>query len=167
VQQRNLNSSVLKDCRLLRCVMDFQSSLQCSEPRDRVFGILALVKECSVGDIKVDYSRSVVDVYTDALCHIYRWYRSLDFLCSVEIPGKDHHTLHGLLSWVLDWTRPIHSNFYQSFKEYGASGTIPPLSNPFSKDRRILNVQGMKVVSVLKSIRRKRERKSIARYLLA
>jgi hypothetical protein len=147
--------------------MDFQHALQVSEPRDRVFGILALSTDFSTKDIKIDYGRSVADVYRNSLYHIYRLYGSLDFLCAVEIPRENHYNPHNLPSWIPNWDRPLYSSFFKVWKNYRASGDFTPPSNPFSKNGRSLKLQGLRISTVLKSVRWEQERKLIARHIVA
>ena len=167
-RSQNRNELVSEDCRLLRCLIDFRNSLHCSEPRDRVYGILSLVSDCNVEDISIDYSRPVVDIYVDTLRHIYHQYHSLDFLCAVGVTRTHHQNPHNLPSWTPDWNSSSYTNtLLKPEKEYRASGTLVPLSHPFSVDGKILTVQGMRIGKVICSIQSERERKPIAWYVAA
>ncbi|KAK4450871.1 heterokaryon incompatibility protein-domain-containing protein [Podospora aff. communis PSN243] len=73
-----------------------------TDPRDKVYGLLALVDGLS-GEKKIepDYTKSVVEVYTDTVTHILREDRSLDVL--YRLPEmEEHKRLEGLPSWVVD-----------------------------------------------------------------
>ena len=83
---------------LLYMLTGFRKS-QCSDPRDKVNGLLGLAKAQEVVGLRPDYSLSVEEVYCRTASHIIRTSRSLDVLavCSSS-PGSQI-----LPSWVPDW----------------------------------------------------------------
>ncbi|KAL5313474.1 hypothetical protein ACEPPN_019207 [Leptodophora sp. 'Broadleaf-Isolate-01'] len=165
MKRRNCNDIALEDCRLLRCLSDFQNTLQVTNPRDRVFGILSLTTDCSPKSIKIDYCKSVAEVYRDSAYYIYRRYGSLDFLCVVERFRENNNNSHDLPSWLPDWNRSLYSNSPWGRQTYRASGDLRPRSKAFSGDGRALKVRGVKIGNVLKSDQWEPGRKPIARHV--
>jgi hypothetical protein len=69
--------------------------LKCQDPRDRVFALLSLCDHVGTS-LQADYSKTVVQVYTE-VAHHYR--NQVDFLVYVVFPS----TVEGLPSWVPNW----------------------------------------------------------------
>jgi hypothetical protein len=62
---------LLGNCKLdLRLAIRRFANMQCEDPRDKVYGFLGLVNEQE--RLEVDYSKSLYQVYSDALNFIYR-----------------------------------------------------------------------------------------------
>ncbi|RDW59081.1 hypothetical protein BP5796_12005 [Coleophoma crateriformis] len=40
----------------------------CSDPRDKIYALLGLASDCQSGEIEVDYSKSLFEVYKDVVC---------------------------------------------------------------------------------------------------
>ena len=80
--------------------------LNSTDPRDKFYGILGLVKECSKSwhiksELpKPDYQRSVEEVYTEFSKFYLRTTENLGILSMVE--DKSHRQLQGIPSWVPD-----------------------------------------------------------------
>jgi hypothetical protein len=51
---------------LERLLEDFQAA-ECKEPRDKIFGFLGLAHDCQDGSIEPDYTRPLLDLYTDMI----------------------------------------------------------------------------------------------------
>jgi hypothetical protein len=51
---------------LERLLEDFQAA-KCKEPRDKIFGFLGLAHDCQDGSIEPDYTRPLLDLYTDMI----------------------------------------------------------------------------------------------------
>ena len=75
--------------------------LKAADPRDRVYGMLGLVKEIGDGDLRVDYELSVGEVYSDAIEFSLRQTQSLHFLAQATMADRNPDL--ALPSWVPDW----------------------------------------------------------------
>lgn len=104
-----------------------------TDPRDKVFSLLGVVKEHFVGepelpageDVVIDYSRPVEEVYKDVVRHIVRKTNSLDVLCACQNPDRDD----GLPSWAPDWKVKRTNGPIQNPDQWGH---IHFASKPFS-----------------------------------
>ncbi|KAI1503759.1 heterokaryon incompatibility protein-domain-containing protein [Biscogniauxia marginata] len=63
--------------------------LEATEPRDRVYGMLGLAKDCAEDDILPDYNLPLSEVYSSVIKNHARNYRSLDFLCYYDQLPQD------------------------------------------------------------------------------
>ncbi|KAK2809800.1 hypothetical protein FQN50_003440 [Emmonsiellopsis sp. PD_5] len=84
---------------LLRLLID-TSSYKCSDPRDKVFGLLGLVQEQG---LTPDYSISVEDVYTGIAAYIIKHHRNFDIF-GLASTGK---SAYALPSWVPDFSQKL------------------------------------------------------------
>lgn len=119
-----------------------QAELQCSDDRDRVYGVLSLAENYLEGDIRINYSLSIAEVYTSVPEYVINKYNSLEFLtCASANTTPDQADLP---TWVPDWR-----NWRTEFKYHDAPlyrGT--PLSSRVAEVPRIsrclktLHVQG-------------------------
>ncbi|KAJ5974359.1 heterokaryon incompatibility protein-domain-containing protein [Penicillium waksmanii] len=73
------------------------SQYDCSDPRDKVFGVLGLVDEA----IRPDYSLSVEDVYTGIAAYLATYLGDMRIL---NFAGSSQSNLD-IPSWVPDWTQ--------------------------------------------------------------
>lgn len=73
------------------------SQYECSDARDKVFGVLGLVDEA----IRPDYSLSVEDVYTGVAAYLATYLRDMRIL---NFAGSARSNLD-IPSWVPDWTQ--------------------------------------------------------------
>ena len=85
-------------------------SRKCGNPRDKVYAILGICNDVKMGDITVDYSSSVAQVYYETAEYILRKERSLKLLSACQSYGSSAETP----SWVPDWSidarfRPMRS----------------------------------------------------------
>jgi hypothetical protein len=81
-------------------------NLQAFEPRDKVFGTLAICDGVGLGTPIVDYSRNVPDVYTAATI---AWLERLDSLTCITLACTARKT-PGLPSWVIDWNSQTYQD---------------------------------------------------------
>ncbi|CZR66519.1 uncharacterized protein PAC_16420 [Phialocephala subalpina] len=96
-------------------------NLLCTNPRDKIYGVLGLATDIRPGELLPDYSLSCQEVYHAATIFCVNKYKSLEVLCQVRHPKS----LPALPSWVPDWT--VISSLGQSLgfnlsENYSASG---------------------------------------------
>jgi hypothetical protein len=118
-------------------------NLQCTDPRDKLYGILGLSSDIHEGELVPDYGRSCQEIYIEVAKLCIHKYHSLAVLCCVRNPKG----LSGLPSWVPDWnTIPATGEIlgFRSSEKYSAAGTTIP-SFKFSADGLILNTSGKSV----------------------
>ncbi|TLD20688.1 hypothetical protein PspLS_08543 [Pyricularia sp. CBS 133598] len=80
---------------------------KCSDPRDRLYGLLSQLGEHERANIVPDYTRSVADIYTEITCGQVRRDDRLDVITDCEL-GEEPSPL-ALPSWVPDWSTPMES----------------------------------------------------------
>ncbi|KAL9085613.1 MAG: hypothetical protein Q9165_007513 [Trypethelium subeluteriae] len=88
----------------LPLALDCLRGLECSDPRDKVYGALGIYAEFA-NSIRVDYSASLREVYTWAAIDIIRQSRSLDLITLATIPSVQLRHPE-TPSWVPDWRAP-------------------------------------------------------------
>ena len=84
----------------LQRVMEITRDANCSDERDRVYGILSLVGERKELAIQVDYNLSTVEVFKELMLKIAIDLKNLALLTSCEL----NNTNSGLPSWVPNWS---------------------------------------------------------------
>jgi hypothetical protein len=73
---------------------------KCSDPRDRVFGILSMIDESEkIIDIQPDYTKSTAEVYQDVALRFIDKIQTLALLDSCNLDGKQL----GMPTWVPNW----------------------------------------------------------------
>ncbi|KAK5653286.1 hypothetical protein OQA88_9185 [Cercophora sp. LCS_1] len=78
-----------------------------TDPRDKVYGLLALVRNWHGGvPLVPDHTKPVEQVYTDVVVKILRDRRSADLLCRPPDLEEDKR-LEGLPSWVPDFSQGV------------------------------------------------------------
>ncbi|TGO20359.1 hypothetical protein BPAE_0303g00030 [Botrytis paeoniae] len=105
---------------------------RCSDPRDKIYGLLGILATEEVSFIHPDYSIDIALLYGNTVVDIINKARNLDILSQLW-PRKWHCT--GVLagkgpSWIRDWTaeRPSHvlvdtvSGRHRLFPKFSASG---------------------------------------------
>ncbi|KAL9113652.1 MAG: hypothetical protein Q9187_007590 [Circinaria calcarea] len=128
---------------LLTNLLFWSYHFHCTDPRDKVFGLLALAKDGSDPFLAPDYGQSVQETYARITRNLIGRNGYLSILCSVSHPKE----IQNLPSWVPDWTS--HLYFRQVFGPYFAKLGIfdypkSPLKRKpyFSPDLRTLMVYG-------------------------
>ena len=128
---------------LLTNLLFWSYHFDCTDPRDKVFGLLALAKDGSDPFLAPDYGQGVQETYARVTRYLIGRNGCLSILCSVSHPKK----IQNLPSWVPDWTS--HLCFRQGFGSYFAKlGTFDYPKSPlkkkpyFSPDLRTLLVHG-------------------------
>jgi len=88
--------------------LQFSRALRCSDPRDRIFGLLSLVKSSPFGDssptnLVPDYTKSAADVYCDVTKACLSEY---DVFWKWEVYGYEQspdHIIEDLPTWIPIW----------------------------------------------------------------
>lgn len=82
-------------------VRDELLSMECSDPRDRIYGLLAVIEDDQIDSLAVDYSLSTAEVYTSVAKHCLgntKADNNMLLVCELS-PGR----MANLPSWVPDW----------------------------------------------------------------
>jgi hypothetical protein len=78
--------------------------LQCTNPRDRVYAVLAIIRRrCPGLDVRPDYQKPVFKVYEDFVTRYMRQSRDISFLTACQL--KDDTS--DIPSWVPDWSNRV------------------------------------------------------------
>lgn len=92
----------------LSLYLRFVQASRCSDPRDKVFGLLGLRGSAKISfprlaesKLPVNYSKSVQQVYQDAAEYIILSQQDLEICYAHSLRSK---TIEGLPSWVPDWS---------------------------------------------------------------
>jgi hypothetical protein len=123
--------------------------LRCTNPRDKVFGLLGLIQDLTAEDLKVDYSLLVCAVYINAAKALTQHYGTLSWLCQTMLGHADDR--HKFPTWLPDWSSDeyVYEIGDCMVRQKSACGTLAP-GAVFSADERELRVTGFKVDEVLK-----------------
>ncbi|KAK7974392.1 hypothetical protein PG989_016240 [Apiospora arundinis] len=79
----------------------FRNAAVSTDPRDHIYGMLALIDSKGAGMPEVNYSLSTAEAYTAVAVHHFRTAKRLGLLMSCELaPNR----IPGLPSWVPDWS---------------------------------------------------------------
>ena len=93
----------------------------CSDPRDKVFGILGILSPYTRSEFPVDLSLSVKEVYINVVDYLLSTTESLDVICeSIHFPL--HTNSADLPSWVPDWSHSPETAALGSWYNFSASG---------------------------------------------
>jgi hypothetical protein len=111
---------------LLRHMHKFEAS----DPRDKAFSLLDLAYDAVGADgeelVRIDYRKSVEEIYGDVACNLIKTTSSLGIISSVG--ALEAKKLKNLPSWVPDWTTSQeNTTFYDPsspYNSYRASGDI-------------------------------------------
>lgn len=134
-------------------------SADATDPRDKVYSLLGVARDRSVGvpelpsgpDVAVDYSRSVARIYRDCARHIVKTTLSLDILCACQNPG-DGRAAGGIPSWVPDWSTRRTNGPVQNPDQWGhihfASRPVAAVAYMEPPDEDTLVVSGVYVDTV-------------------
>lgn len=77
-------------------------SLEATDPRDRVYGVLSLVKDLNDRDVNINYELSVCEVYCNVIKFALRQTKSLSFLTDATL--ADRNPALCLPTWLPDWS---------------------------------------------------------------
>ncbi|KAI2469315.1 heterokaryon incompatibility protein-domain-containing protein [Annulohypoxylon bovei var. microspora] len=115
---------------------------KCSDQRDRIYGIMGQLREIGSISFVPDYSKSVVEVYTDATRKYIEHFDKLEILsqCELRTPGSSLD----LPSWVPDWSSYMLSSQVHAL--------LPPIFDILpavaSIDDRLLRAHGIRCDTV-------------------
>jgi hypothetical protein len=140
------SSNKLVETRSLLRDLRATTFFDCYDPRDRVYGILGIAKHSNQIKewIKVDYSHSVLQVYTDVARVIIESDNSLDSICGAGRTGSEIREQEEFPSWVIDWR--IRIDIERQLRPYlysTAAGTKP--QSAFTNGGRGLDIKGLSV----------------------
>ncbi|VUC27278.1 unnamed protein product [Clonostachys rosea] len=116
-------------------VMALFRTRDCSDPRDRIFGMLGLKfkDETLNNNIEVDYKTPVDQLYESVTLKMIESSQSLDILSHVLRGSFIKQRIHTLPSWVPDWTAEMDATSHLMYGErtkfldqFQASGQLRP-----------------------------------------
>ncbi|KAI1209669.1 heterokaryon incompatibility protein-domain-containing protein [Annulohypoxylon truncatum] len=115
---------------------------KCSDPRDRIYGIMGQLRETDQIVFMPDYSKSVAEVYTEVTRKYIEHFNKLEVLnqCELRTPSP----FPGLPSWVPDW-----SSFLSSSQVHAVLPAIFDLLPAVASiDDRLLRAHGIRCGTV-------------------
>lgn len=140
-------STLSEDNLSLLVLLSTTFKLECTDDRDRLYGILHLARDYVEGDITINYESSVSEVYTSFAEFVLRKYNSLNFLLYAGIDWRDPSRDRVLPTWVPDWrdssTRTWLSNSPKQLQEL--TSPVPKLKSTISGDGAVLKTYGMRI----------------------
>lgn len=125
---------------LQRLTWDIRNA-KCTDPRDRVFGLLSMVHKSSAIDLRPDYRKSVSQVYQDVVLHILERSKSLRLLARCEI---DDFLNNGIPSWAPNFAIPCH--YQLPLRDMDAAGVS--IAHARYLGNGVLSVKGARVATV-------------------
>ncbi|MCJ1391307.1 hypothetical protein MMC18_004170 [Xylographa bjoerkii] len=118
--------------------------LQCADERDRVFGLVTLVKGYNEGDMPIDYQLSVTEVYVNVVRYVLLKDKSLDFLLFACL--RDGEIGQIFPSWVPDWSTQSRSYIPRDHYTNSLTCDVLCINTPqISNCGRVLRVQGIQI----------------------
>ena len=126
-------------------LMGFIQMAQCSDPRDRIYGVLSIVDHTDrqLG-ITPNYSLPVRDVYQDVVVRTLERYKKLDMLTSCLLRDGDDNK-ENMPSWVPDWSKSSDIPF-QLYYGTTASGSIMAQAEHLGDG--VLRAAGVRVATI-------------------
>lgn len=132
-----------RNANVLNCLL-LCANKSCSDPRDKLYGILGILPERERALFQVDYNTSIRDVYTDIVDYVLTTTGNLDVICC----ASNSHFLENpnmLPSWVPNWSQEArwrHPMVKIPLTRFAASGnTMAQYS--FSNQRRKLAISAI------------------------
>ncbi|KAL8756673.1 MAG: hypothetical protein Q9184_004426 [Pyrenodesmia sp. 2 TL-2023] len=133
----------MRDGNKLKSVFAQTRLAQCSDQRDRVYGILNLVGKHERFGVKPDYNKSLGEVYRDLLVRSssVKGHRSLLPCCELN------YGTQALASWIPEWSVPKRCTDILDSKASGPSSTQARLSG---EGKNVLNMVGVCVTHIIR-----------------
>ncbi|KAL8788724.1 MAG: hypothetical protein Q9213_001538 [Squamulea squamosa] len=97
-----LQISILEDQSSLTDILRRTKDAQCSDPRDKIYGVLNLVKESKRLGIRPDYTKTIVEVFRDVMIKSIFTNGDLTLLTCYELQDERGN----ISSWIPDWSVP-------------------------------------------------------------
>ncbi|TVY16431.1 Heterokaryon incompatibility protein 6, OR allele [Lachnellula arida] len=125
---------------LLRLLL-ISHGLDCTDIKDKVYGVLGMAPKDPGPWLKIDYALPVLAIFRNTALSILHGKRGFDVLALVRHPKR----ISGLPSWAPDWTSLIPPDFYiLEEKWYSASGNGTSAINiEVSRDCSTITVDGL------------------------
>lgn len=127
---------------LQRLTWDIRNA-KCTDPRDRVYGILSMVHKSSAVELRPDYTKSVGEVYQEVVLHILERSKNLRILARCEM-AEDEEELSGIPSWAPNFAVP--SRYQLALRDMSAAGDS--LAHARYLGDGVLGVTGVRVTTV-------------------
>ena len=93
----------LRDQLSITTVLKTTTNAQCSDQRDRVYGILELIEKSSRPNIQPDYTKTTVDVFRDLMLTMAIFHQDLSLLTLCKTLDLPTH----MPSWVPNLSKPV------------------------------------------------------------
>ncbi|KAI1283441.1 heterokaryon incompatibility protein-domain-containing protein [Xylaria sp. FL0933] len=108
-------------------------SLKCKDPRDKVFGILGLVRNTDHPLIHPDYNKTEIQVYKDVAKYVFTVENTSRKLLALPFAGVGHcRRLQELPSWVPDWAANMRRKRGEGDDEDQVDDVLSPSQYTFS-----------------------------------
>ncbi|KAI1753350.1 heterokaryon incompatibility protein-domain-containing protein [Xylaria castorea] len=107
--------------------------MKCKDPRDKVFGLLGLVRGIDHHLIRPDYSKNEIQVYKDTAKYIFTVEGTSRKLIALAFAGVGHcRRLQELPSWVPDWASNVRIKRVEGGDETEVDDLPTPKQSSFS-----------------------------------
>jgi hypothetical protein len=127
---------------LQRLTWDIRNT-KCTDPRDRVYGILSMVHKSSAVELRPDYTKSVGEVYQEVVLHILERSKNLRILARCEM-AEDEEDFSRIPSWAPNFAVP--SRYQLALRYMSAAGDS--LAHARYLGDGVLGVTGVRVTTV-------------------
>ncbi|KAI0197289.1 heterokaryon incompatibility protein-domain-containing protein [Xylaria flabelliformis] len=108
-------------------------SMKCKDPRDKVFGLLGLVRGIDHPLIRPDYNKDEIEVYKDTAKYVFTVEGTSRTLIALAFAGVGQcRRLQELPSWVPDWASNVRIKRVEGGDEAEADDLPPPKQSSFS-----------------------------------
>jgi hypothetical protein len=112
------------------CLIQARNTI-CKDPRDKIYALMGIADDGFTLGIEIDYSKSVEDVYKEAVYKMFKSVHGVDILCHAS--GAKNLDLP---SWVPDWS--ITKNLYHDETNNFSAGRAMPFMFGCTPDRNKL-----------------------------
>lgn len=118
-----------------------------SDPRDKIYSLLAIANDGHDLALPADYNKPVVEVYKELAFRFIKRDSSLDIICLAGLC----HKVHALPSWVPDWTFTTFPTSLYKLQSHSVFGTRTRMYNTnkgyleeakFSRGGYVLHIKG-------------------------